>query len=267
MRPIQKKKYPPLEAVYKKLREDIKNNVHTANDLYDELTRRAGILLPYALGEEQGWLCCYCMGKICPRSSKNGSPLTKEVNGKIYTETHHKVEHFLPRDIFNGQHNFSKSDNQIKLREDLRAEHSNLLLVCPDHAGAIQHCDSFKGDNEFVAMPNPAHVLEKDFDRIYQLQYNENGAISSNNSTINDELNTVVNLNHESLKAARKSAFKAISAAITRAVGEDWNKNYAKAIEAARTWRDMIDASIKKNTPLPYYTSTIYLLKKRFKDL
>lgn len=120
-----------------------------------------------ALVCEQRGICCYCMARIEPN------------------ELTMKIEHFLSR---------SEHPNQ-------RLVYNNLFGAClgNEKNDAKTHCDTFKGKKEFhFHMCQPGHIHG-------QIKYKANGEIYSDNVTLNDELESVLNLNLPELVKARKS--------------------------------------------------------------
>lgn len=119
---------------------------------------------------EQHGLCCYCMGRISP------------------TESGMKIEHCLSQD--------AHSDQQLNYR--------NLLGACKGGEGRSkedQHCDTKKGGQSLSF--NPADL---DFDIETKVTFLSDGGISSSDTSINQELNDILNLNLDWLKTARKAA-------------------------------------------------------------
>ena len=138
-----------------------------------------------ALVNEQGSLCCYCMGRI------KADPLKM------------KIEHW-------------------KCREDFPTEqlnYKNLLGACLGNQGLppnMQHCDTRKGRAMLLYNPaDPTHHIES------RIRYLENGEILSNESTFNDQLNDVLNLNLPILKNGRKSVVIAMA---------DWLKRQSQPV-------------------------------------
>lgn len=127
-----------------------------------------------ALVSEQRGLCCYCMGRIRPNASAM------------------KIEHWLSQT--------SCPNAQL--------DYSNLLGACRGGEGRPrreQHCDTQKGDRNLRWNPaDPAHMIES------RMQYDPDGFVRSNDPTLDDQLNSVLNLNLAFLKQNRKGVFDAV---------------------------------------------------------
>lgn len=125
-------------------------------------------LVQRALADEQGWICCYCNQEIT------------EKDGKILM----KIEHYKPESIYTGEPWPKSKENKLcpKNREtnplpDLRIAYSNFLCGCKG-----KHCDddgSGKGDWELCMIQNPATIAEKDFQRVFEIFYSNQGYIYS----------------------------------------------------------------------------------------
>ncbi|MEA3490539.1 MAG: retron system putative HNH endonuclease [Campylobacterota bacterium] len=118
--------------------------------------------------EEQGYICCYCMSRIDCNSSK--------------------IEHFKP---------------QTKNR-DVQIDYQNLFIACNGGEGKRkkeQYCDSFKGEDELNSI-NLLGAIEQ------YIKYSKLGDISSVDSRIDKELNTILNLNNSMLKRNRKQSYQ-----------------------------------------------------------
>ncbi len=128
-----------------------------------------------ALAAEQRGLCCYCMGRIRPNRDAM------------------KIEHWQCQARYR--------DEQLNYR--------NLLGACLGGDGqppCFQHCDTRKADADLRWNPaDPEHRIEA------RVKYRPDGTIESDDHTFNKQLNKVLNLNLEVLKANRKSALKALS--------------------------------------------------------
>lgn len=83
-------------------------------------------------------------------------------------------------------------------------DYGNLLGACLGGQGKppkFQHCDTRKGDQEFSRnAANRAQNIEA------LIAFLDDGAIESSDATLNDELNSVLNLNLLMLKRNRKAA-------------------------------------------------------------
>ncbi len=128
-----------------------------------------------ALRDEQQGLCCYC-------------------NARIEDDEHRmKIEHHVPQ---HGEFGDPTRD----------LEWPNLLGACrgerPNPSGrgpASLHCDSAKGEKTLSIDPtNAAHMATID--------YTNDGRVRSTNSSFDDELNEVLNLNLDALRDDRSRA-------------------------------------------------------------
>lgn len=145
---------------------------HTSHCDYDNYGPKGD--LRYALVTEQRGLCCYCMGRI-----RTGS-------------TTMKIEHWQCQSRF--------PDEQLKYR--------NLLGACLGGIGQplrLQHCDTRKGDSDF--MYNPAEAAHHIQTRV---KYEMDGSIHSNDAEFNGQLDQVLNLNHPLLKSNRRGSLDAV---------------------------------------------------------
>jgi hypothetical protein len=121
-----------------------------------------------ALADDQGWICCYCNKEITV------------LEGKIQM----KIEHYKPESIYTGEKwpaskeiQLCPENSETNPLPDLRIAYSNFLCGCKG-----KHCDdkgSGKGDWELCMIQNPATIAEKDFQRIYEIFYSNQGYIYS----------------------------------------------------------------------------------------
>jgi uncharacterized protein (TIGR02646 family) len=131
-----------------------------------------------SLYAEQRGLCCYCQCRLHPAWNTM------------------KIEHWKSR-----EHN-----------EDLRVVYSNLLGAClggERKRGRDQHCDTFKGDKDLCRNPaEPSHDVE------VLLSYLNDGTIVSSHAEFNQQLRTVLNMNHITLMNSRESVLDALKKAL-----------------------------------------------------
>ena len=123
---------------------------------------------------EQGGICAYCMRR-----------LSDEFDSERSTEN--KVEHVRPRQTC--------EDAQARM------EYTNLLMCC---SGTISgtaysqtHCDTHKGSRTISFTPTDPEFIKT-------LYYNNYGKIFSTDPLFNEEINSVLNLNHPRLVENRK---------------------------------------------------------------
>jgi hypothetical protein len=230
------------------------------------------LLIQTSLAEEQGYICCYCMQELPVWKDKQGNDRPKI-----------KIEHYKPKSYYNGNVHDSKDlcEESGDKREDLRVNYNNLLAACCDNP----HCDddgSGKGSKELCYILNPAFVKQKDFKRLFDIKYNKNGKIFSGQLDINIELggeieqNTedvfspgVLNLNHETLRKARRTAWKTVSRKITKSLGtSDWNSRQKDAIKLAKKYRNLYQRKRKTDGKFFEYCGiVVFMLENRFKEL
>lgn len=129
---------------------------------------------------DQGYICAYCMRRI-PVSDKGAN------------ETSH-IEHVVP---------------QSNLTREEAMDYGNMVICCP---GAINstsaklcHCDRHKRETAVSFSP-----FDDNF--ISTLSYSGDGTIKSSNPVYDRELNDVLNLNVNILKANRKAVRQELQA-------------------------------------------------------
>lgn len=89
--------------------------------------------LVQSLLKEQGYICAYCMRRI-PTKDKI---YKKDGVNFVYTNEDHRVEHIKSRE----QH------------DDLKLDYTNMVVCCPGHIGAQDHCDRLKGPKDISFSP------------------------------------------------------------------------------------------------------------------
>jgi uncharacterized protein (TIGR02646 family) len=146
--------------------------------------------LKRALLAEQGYICCYCMRRI--------------------SEATMEIEHWKPESKY----------------PELQINYKNLLASCSGNRGtrrSNQHCNPRKGDVEITINPADSKNCE-----IY-IKYSSTGKISSDNATIDYELNEVLNLNFQTLKENRKTELDTVINALNKKFpNKTWNKEEIK---------------------------------------
>ncbi len=121
---------------------------------------------------QQGYICCYCMGRIAKDKMK--------------------IEHWQPQSSY----------------PTLQLAYQNLLGACQGNQGKpknLQHCDTSKGESEITINPTDAKC-----DKLIKYGAKGNGKISSGDVTIDRELNEVLNLNIETLTKNRQAVVDAV---------------------------------------------------------
>ena len=134
--------------------------------------------------EEQGYICCYCMTRI----SCHGT----------------KIEHFK-----------DQSNNR-----NLQLKFSNLFIACLGNEGNsnnVQHCDTFKGDKSLLYINLTSNIEN-------HIKYSSRGMISSSITTLNDDINNILNLNTKPLKDTREQRLETLILAMIKKYGKTWKK-------------------------------------------
>lgn len=187
---------------------------NSGNTSYENFSHKDSIRT--ALLDEQFELCAYCMGRIS---------IVKM-----------KIEHFKSQKKFPA----------------LQLEYSNMLGCCLGQAGKPhkqQTCDTFKGDLELSLNPS----IKTDFTKM-QIYYTGDGTIKSLNPDFDKQLNDVLNLNTNVLKANRKTMIDSAKLALPKKSGILCKSEIQKLI-------------IKfENAHKPYYGVAIYYLIKKLKS-
>lgn len=165
MRHIKKGKEPILLGNYR--------NSKTPTPRYLEMDAEVRNTVKNQLLSEQNSLCAYCMQKI--------------KTPKI------KIEHWFPR------HSEEKENQKEGIQKEL--DYGNLFATCKGIISIgnnkFEHCDTSK-KNEFITL-NPL-----DNNHIQQISYGKQGAILSNDTTHQTEIDVILNLNTPELKRRRR---------------------------------------------------------------
>ncbi|MDJ0662722.1 MAG: TIGR02646 family protein [Crocosphaera sp.] len=136
-----------------------------------------------ALLKEQGYICCYCLGRI-------------EIDSM-------SIEHWLPKSKFNV----------------LETDYHNLLGCCQGGGSAKNpnknrhHCGVMKADK--IIKINPTDTNFEDL-----IQYDETGEIYSTDQQINQELTEILNLNIVKLVDERRQYIVSIQKVIEQEIIE-----------------------------------------------
>ncbi|MDJ0799763.1 MAG: TIGR02646 family protein [Calothrix sp. MO_167.B12] len=174
-------------------RSTIPSESREHKDNYDSYTEKNE--LRQSLLTEQGYICCYCMQRISIDNMK--------------------IEHWKP---------------QTKYRE-LQLDYNNLLGACKGGEGSppqFQYCDTKKGDKQITISPIDNH---RNCEKL--IKYRADGKIYSDDETINNELNEVLNLNMQTLVNNRKEVWFSVI--------EQLNSKYPK-----KDWKSAIKREIQK---------------------
>lgn len=208
-------------------------------------------ILQDALAKEQGYVCCYCMQAL-PRGTNN--------------ELVMRIEHFKPQSIFNHT-----------TPPDLTVKYNNLLAACENTQekgnSHLHHCDVSKGNIVAQHLQNPALSDNK-------IYYSNSGAIYSKEIGINEEIGGIVvsngvfgkgllNLNGQTIKNNRKSAWNTVHKQICKGVGIKDTQNWLdelkrKAHTAITEIQHRIQCYSKKvkGQFLPFYGYVLWELEQ-----
>jgi uncharacterized protein (TIGR02646 family) len=169
--------------------------------------------------EEQGYICCYCMSRI-----------QAAIAAKM------KIEHWQ------SQVDFS----------DLQLDYKNLLASCrgnEDSDSKDFHCDKKKSDAQIALNPMDKEMMQL-------ITFGRHGQIAIKKEHLQTEIDTILNLNAETLKAQRESVYKGVTLFLKKEFG---NKPPTKATlnKALKQWNE------KKNGKYePFCQVAIYFLTK-----
>lgn len=180
---------------------------------------------------EQGLICCYCMRRIPEQSSP-----------------YMKVEHYKCQDHF----------------QDLQLDYRNLLGACTGNEGQpkkLQTCDTKKANENLSINPlNTNPSCETLF------KFNSEGEMSSlsDNEAINNQINTILNLNMQSLKDARKEVYYVVQERV-RSESKRTKKNKPAFVrflnQELQVWQNKTDGKFR-----PYCLVAIYYLTKKLRS-
>lgn len=258
MRWIDKPKHEPkeLKEFKKKLAEETEKEglIHENpfNLLKDDEVVNPAVQI--ALAQEQGYICCYCLGEIPLKEGEEERPVGR-------------IEHFKPKSVYNGK----------EKEPDLRIEYSNLLLACENENN---HCDVKKGNEELCEVL----ILigkKKEVTRNLAITYSPKGVIHSKKEAINQDIGGELkedgtgdyqeghlNLNCIRLIRSRVGAWKAVSRKITEDVGTpQWEKKRPKALQVAKDLHKKYSNRKKDKKFHPFCDMILHQLEKRFKEL
>lgn len=125
--------------------------------------------LRLSLLKDQGFICAYCMRRIEDDAAKT------------------RIEHLKPQALLSS--------------EAERMDYSNLVICCSGDLEGTRHdcthCDRHKGNEEISFSPLSNYAVST-------IRYKSDGTIESSDSSINDDINKVLNLNIPILKRNRK---------------------------------------------------------------
>jgi uncharacterized protein (TIGR02646 family) len=207
----------------------LKEQRSTPGSTFDDLNKKD---IRDALLSEQGFLCAYCNQRISNELDRIGRPKTK-------------IEHYSPQ-----------SED-----ERMRMNYLNMIGVCQGNQGSPkknQHCDSSRGNQNLTINP-----MNPDCEEL--IKYDTTGHIYSENDIINDDLNIVLNLNHEKLLSWRKEVVKLANLRMISRYRKRDNQTWKKSdLEAEiKFWK----ARSSSNKFSPFCMAAVYYLKKKLARL
>ncbi|MCP4106886.1 MAG: TIGR02646 family protein [Desulfobacteraceae bacterium] len=174
-----------------------------------------------SLLEEQGYICCYCMKRI------------PDKNGRF------KIEHWKPQSPC----------------PDLQLEYKNLLASCFGGEGGpkhMQHCDTHKADQKITINPTDPNCeslvkferkkakdkktdnkseSDPNYKRVAKCIHSLSGEITSDNQTIKDDLNEILNLNLQTIVENRRYALdKFLELFVKKHPSGTWNRTLIERV-------------------------------------
>lgn len=160
---------------------------------YADLDRQTREDLVRSLLDEQGYICCYCMGRI----AADGRSMLR-------------IEHWRSQSRY--------PDEQLN--------YGNLLASCHgDEAEPQAHCDVRKGDADLSCNPaDPGVDIEA------KLRYLADGTIVTDDERLNHDLDVVLNLNGLQLKSNRVKTMRAVDAQLNKRPGSRTPEQIEKLI-------------------------------------
>jgi uncharacterized protein (TIGR02646 family) len=164
-----------------------------------------------SLLKEQHYICCYCQ-QLIEFKDENGKPQMR-------------VEHFEP-----------KGGPQAVQSKEL--DYKNLLAACQgnsDSENKVNHCDAHKQDTPLKTIPNPAHGKKRDFKEPFKydirVKLKEVVVLPVNSDPDLDyEINNVLNLNEQTLRSRRFTAWNTVYKQICNPQSNNLNQSKMKQI-------------------------------------
>lgn len=187
-----------------------------------------------ALLREQGYVCCYCMGRI--------------------DEATTRIEHCRPR---NPALEDQAGDGRRPSSYPHELDYRNMLAACPGGEGLeheLQHCDVRKRNDRISIDPaSPSRNVES------LVHYSATGAIDSTDPDVRRDLTVTLNLNLHWLKTARLEVLEGFRIGFERRHPKSWS---AESMERElKRW-----ASIPPGGKLsPYAGIVVHYLRKRLR--
>lgn len=174
-----------------------------------------------SLLREQGYLCAYCMRRI---TISDGTNVEKT-----------RIEHILSRE--------NHPEQQLS--------YLNMVLCCDGKINSSEHCDVLKKSHDLSF-----DLFSEPFFNTLSYQ-SKDGLIKSSNQTYNTEINDILNLNNNLLKANRHSALNGVIHFLKQ---KGWKK--AEINKQLDSWESM-DRDGKYN---PYCGIVTWFLKKKLRQ-
>ena len=164
---------------------DIRQRNHPAQNAFNNDADFSSIKqkLKQELLDEQGHICCFCMGRIDKEEMKVAHRLSQDAH---------------PESVFN---------------------YTNLFAACKGNEGADleeQHCDSYQGSRDLEI-----DLTRADLTQIIFYNLNE-GKIGCSIPAYDEELNSKLNLNLQMLKERRISVFRGTQQALATKHNGRW---------------------------------------------
>lgn len=177
-----------------------------------------------ALYKEQGGICAYCMQRL--RNELSGKEGDSEISNR--------VEHIKCRDNY----------------PQLQLDYQNMVLCCNGKTnGSTIHCDRKKENTDISFSP-----LDTDF--IETISYKKDGTISSSNRSWQTEMNLILNLNANILKANRAAVLRGI---VNRLNRKKWKKSEVR--REFMNWNSIDTSGLYKS----YCGVVVWYLNKKLK--
>lgn len=173
-----------------------------------------------SLLKEQGYICAYCMRRI-PYKDKNSNEDSR-------------IDHILSRDN----------------HPDRKLDYQNMVICCPGAISKNFHCDKLKGEKDITFS-----LFDDTF--ISTLKYStKSGEIKSSNPEWDIEINDILNINNELLKANR---LEVVNGIINVLKSKEWKTGEIR--KKLEEW----DNKDKNGKFKPYSGIVVWYLNKKLK--
>jgi uncharacterized protein (TIGR02646 family) len=159
------------------------------------------------------------------------------------------------------EHNKPQGDNP-----DLQLDYKNLIGSCSGNRGQGKknlHCNARKGDYEGKHRNYTMNLNPVDSNKNCEnyIKYSSTGKIFSDDETINDELNEILNLNYQTLRENRKIALDTVIAVLNKKFP---NKTWSK--EAIKKTLEELNTKDAEGKYSPYCQYIVWYLSKRLNN-